>query len=234
MPVRSTMRILHLSELHGVDRFYEWTKTEVRRNPYDALVVSGDLLNLFYIEHIEGQIGMVRDWAQGLPAGLPVFVVSGNHDTFSLHPLLQEARWLKTLMRANVFTDGDATELGGFLFECVGWGSVPVTNSALPRIVVRHCPPALSLAGTDHLGEDLGDPELSQQLQLASFRTWLVLSGHVHEPKCWHDSGRFTCLNPGVRLDVAVPNHIVIDTDASTITRFGDGRQQTVPLKKCH
>ena len=163
-----------------------------------------------------------------------MFIVSGNHDTFSLHPLLQEARWLKTLKRPNVFIDGDAAELGGFLVECVGWGRVPVTNSALPRIVVCHCPPALSLAGTDHLGGDLGDLELAEHLLKASTMTWLILSGHVHEPKRWHDAGRFTCLNPGVRLDVAVPNHIVIDTNASTITRFGDGRQQTVPLKKCH
>lgn len=224
------MKILHLSDLHGVERFYSWVSGEVRRTHYDALVVSGDLLNLFDLEYVEGQIGMVRDWSEGLPPELPVFLVSGNHDKLSLHLLLDKARWLRSLKRNNVFIDGESTELGGFCFECVGWGRVPVAKTKLLKILVSHSPPALSLAGTDCLGEDLGDVELTQHIQQAPCTTWLVLCGHVHEPKRWHDVGSICCLNPATSLDAKVPSHIMIDTEARTATRSGDGRSQTIRL----
>lgn len=226
------MKILHLSDLHAVERFYTWAADEVRRTHYDALVVSGDLLDMLNLPFIRSQIKLVTAWAAELPSDLPTFLVSGNHDKIVDNHFLKDARWLLPLRRKNLFVDGESVEIGGFCFECVGWGHVPIAETKLPTIVVCHRPPSPALTGIDSLGIDLGDPELSHNILTADNSTpTLVLCGHVHLPRRWYNFGAINSLNPGAELKAEFPNHIVIDTDSGTAMRVtGDSRRQTVKL----
>ncbi|HXB02426.1 MAG TPA: metallophosphoesterase [Opitutaceae bacterium] len=235
------MKILHLSDLHAVERFYAWVADEVRRTHYDALVVSGDLLDLLAdgpelpddftdLPFIQPQIKLVTDWAANLPADLPMFLCSGNHDKLADNHFLKEARWLLSLKRRNLFVDGDSTNLGYYNFECVGWGRVPIAATKLPKIVVSHSPPSPAPTGIDHLGMDHGSPALSAHI-LLSWNDATVLCGHVHQPRRWHNFGAIISLNPGADREAATPNHIVIDTDTRAATLvIGDSRRQTVKL----
>jgi Icc-related predicted phosphoesterase len=226
------MKILHLSDLHAIERFYSWAADEVRRTHYDALVVSGDLLDMFDLPFIQSQIKLVTAWAAELPDDLPTFLCSGNHDKLEDNHYLKEARWLLSLKRRNLFVDGDSTNLGYYNFECVGWGRVPIAETKRPKIVVCHSPPSPALTGIDSLGIDLGDPELSHHILTADNPTpTLVLCGHVHVPRRWFNKGAIKSLNPGVDdLKAAIPNHIVIDTDASTATLITQAGRQTVKI----
>jgi Icc-related predicted phosphoesterase len=225
------MKILHMSDLHGVERYYSWVSDEVRRAHYDALVVSGDLLNALAPESLWAQVTAVTDWTAGLPKDLPVFLVSGNHDKLAGHPFLGEAKWMQGLKRENVFIDGDSTELCGFCLECVGWGNVPVAESRLPKIVVSHSPPSPAPTGRSH-GVDFGDRELSHHILTSHSSTWLVLCGHVHQPKRWYDMGAVISLNPCVELRAFHPSHIVIDTEAGTATWGRKGQRQEIHLRE--
>jgi len=224
------MKILHLSDLHGVERFYSWIQVEVRRKHYDALVVAGDLLNFLVPETLWSQVTAVTAWTKSLPPDLPTFLVSGNHDKLAGHPFLDEAKWMLGLVRENVFVDGKSTQLGGFCIECVGWGNVPKTESQLPKIVVNHSPPSPAPTGRGRHGIDFGDKELSHHILTSPSYTWLVLCGHVHLPKQWYNLGAINSLNPAADLRSLVPNHIIVDTDVRTATWHVKGTSHTIRL----
>jgi len=73
----STSRLLHLSDLHANDAWFEWVKTI--RDPYGLLVVSGDLLNLNARAPLGEQVPRVTAHLSAL-ASAPLALVSGNHD----------------------------------------------------------------------------------------------------------------------------------------------------------
>jgi hypothetical protein len=187
---------------------------------------------MFDLPFIRSQIELVTGWAAELSDDLPTFLCSGNHDKLADNQFLKDARWLHRLTRRNFFVDGESVEIGGFCFECVGWGHVPIAETKLPKIVVCHSPPSPALTGIDSLGINLGDPELSHHILTADNPTpTLVLCGHVHLPRRWYNFGAINSLNPGADLKAEFPSHIVIDTDAKTATRVtGDSRRQTVKL----
>lgn len=223
------MTILHVTDFHAKPWFYDWALSEVRRHAHDALVLSGDLLDLLHYgtPGFSEQLALVGRWAAALPPGLPTFLVSGNHDMFSEDPRLKEARWMKDLRRPNLYVDGDVATVSGVLFECVPWGSLPEAHpnlpKNLPKIVVSHCPPAGIAAATDQgYGEDHGDIFLESYLAVEETPPLLVLSGHIHSPKSWYGQCHRTCvLNPGIDLSRKEPSHIVIDTDRGVATRRG-------------
>jgi Icc-related predicted phosphoesterase len=206
------LKILHLSDLHDNGLFYTWIDQEVRQTKYDALVISGDLLNMNNLWRIRSQTKWVKAWADKLPKDLMVFLVSGNHDKIWEHPILDEAKWLGSIKRENLYIDGESVETGGFCFECVGWGQVPIAETKLPKIIISHSPPSPAATGLNERGMDVGCELLSEHILQSSSETWLVLCGHAHRPQRWCNLGRFVSLNPGSNPDATIPNHIIIDT----------------------
>jgi 3',5'-cyclic AMP phosphodiesterase CpdA len=187
------------------------------------LVISGDLLNAKIVKFPWTHISWIADWSASLPADLPTFLVSGKHDVDPTHPILSEGKWLRLLKRDNIFTDGDAVELGGYCFECVGSGGFPKAKSPNPKIVISHIPPRKMLEAEEH-----GSPDVSRRILRSPANTRLVLCGHIYKPKPWISVGFPTILNPGSDRKASQPNYIVVDTNAETACRYELGQTQTV------
>jgi len=217
------MKILHLTDLHGLQRFYSWISKEIRRASYDALVVSGDLLNAKKVKFPWTHISWIAAWSANLPADLPTFLVSGKNDVDPAHPLLSQGKWLRMLKRDNLHIDGDAVELGGFCFECVGWGGFPKAKSADPKIVITHRPQRNLIEGEEHV-----NPDFSKRILRSPANTRLVLCGHVHKPMRWNNLGVPKIFNPGSDLRASHPSYIVIDTAEESASRYEPDETQTV------
>jgi Icc-related predicted phosphoesterase len=118
-----------------------------------------------------------------------------------------------------VLTDGQRRRLGDWNFESVAWNEMPIFGGT-HNIALIHCPPT----GTDTAisypeNVDWGDIELAEMLmhEDPDFVPHIVLSGHVHRPRNWHDRlGSTLTLNPGVNQGAPWPNHIIIDLAART------------------
>lgn len=226
------MKILHVADLHFNQPSMEWVSAQSCH--YDVTVIAGDLLNQF-APNMAAQIPAVRAWLRTFPG--PLVVCSGNHDFFPAGPNTQAygaGRWLRTLMRQappslgaeqafaevvardGVWADGARFNLGGLRWEVCGWSMVGPTTGRDADVLVVHAPPAGRGVALQS-GRDLGDSELLMAIQNNAPR--FVLSGHVHNPRSWFAFiGDTLCLNTGCELSAPVPSHIVIDTEANTVT----------------
>ena len=74
------MRILHISDFHGNEPWFEWAHSVMRR--FDLCVYSGDWL-AFGRDDIWQQIARVSHWIRDCP--VPLVTCSGNHDGVSPH-----------------------------------------------------------------------------------------------------------------------------------------------------
>ncbi|MBW7893747.1 MAG: metallophosphoesterase [Opitutaceae bacterium] len=202
------MRILHVTDFHYHQPWFDW----LSRNAvdFDAVALTGDLLDLSKREPIERQIAWVQHWIREFPGQL--MICSGNHDALEG----DSAAWLARGATNKVLVDGQHLALGAWSFEAVGWGSLPSCGGE-NQIALVHCPPEQAETAI-HLDEatDWGDFELHELLVRgpAALRPRLVLSGHVHRPRRWyHRFGRTWSFNPGVGVHREVPNHIELDLE---------------------
>jgi len=208
----SRVQILHVTDFHGQERWYDWLATAAPR--VDLICLTGDLLDLLDYEHIHTQIRMVG--AQLGKVSVPLAICSGNHDSFPEDPQLLDAAWLNELRRPSLWIDGDRFMHAGRRFLCIPW-NYPPPSAGFGEVWLSHCPPAgaaVSAATGDD--DDFGDVIL-EQLCEAERGPEIVLSGHKHNPANWHCLvGRTHCFNPGCNLHEAMPRHVVIDTTART------------------
>jgi predicted phosphodiesterase len=226
------MKILHVADLHYYQPAMDWVAVESRH--YDVTVIAGDLLNMF-LPNMGEQIPAVRAWLRTFPG--PLVVCSGNHDFFAAGRNTRaygSGRWLRTLMRKpnaseaakgsfteattseDIWADGARFSLGGLRWEVCGWQQIRPDTGKDADVLVVHAPPANRGVAMDG-NRDYGDSVLLDAITKHAPR--FVLSGHVHNPRSWHAYvGASLCLNAGCILSGAAPAHIVIDTEANTVT----------------
>jgi len=207
--------LLHCTDFHGRRAWFDWL--EVNASRYDAVVLSGDLLDAFLTgEKQARQIDQVRAFLAGFQH--PLFVTSGNHDeALGLEELAANARG-----RINV--DGYSGTHFGFRVFCAGWRRTPLWldgDQDGPVLLISHQPPSGTAVSRDCAGDWGGHDvrALSETLPAGS----LVLSGHVHAPERWHTRvGAATALNPGVAYATSpAPRHVVIDSDRKRARLMG-------------
>jgi uncharacterized protein len=223
------MRILHATDFHFNQRWYEWLTLQA--GSFDACCLTGDLLDMLRAFDSRAGVSLtvqtrwVQDWMRAFPGRL--FVCSGNHDEWSdgapMSPYIQGG-WLRLARRPGaVFVDNDTVVLEGYRFVCTPWAQIPEVDSSMPHIVLCHAPPEGTLVSRD-LGRESGDPEVARAIRELP-RGSLFLSGHVHDPKRWYARMNDTyCFNPGFNARAVAPNHIIIDTVTLVATFSGWGR----------
>lgn len=227
------MRYLLASDLHYRLTQLDWIAEQTP--DFDAVVLSGDHLDLAGHADLVAQIAMMTRYFGRLAEAATVVVNSGNHD-LSLRGDHGEkhAAWLLELP-PEVNSDGSTTVVGTDVVSSCAWWEGPATKDAVRSqlaaterpadgawIWAYHSPPdasPTSWSGRRHYGDDL----LNELIE--AHAPDLVLSGHVHEAPLvpdgsWHDRiGDTVVLNAG-RQAGDIPAHIIIDTAAGTAERW--------------
>jgi predicted phosphodiesterase len=202
------MTILHVTDFHFNQRWFDWL---LHRAPaHDLVVMSGDMLDLSIATPAQRQIQWVSDWLRDFPR--PLCVCSGNHDLQwdSEAERWTPAYWLRAIPNPLVWTDAQRVQFDGLSFLNIGATTRPKGGDA--DVWVVHAPPSNTLVGQRDDGADAGDPDLIAPVR--RFRPRLVLTGHVHSPRRWHDHRDTTLfLNPGRNEGGLFPNHLLIQTD---------------------
>ena len=222
------MKLLHVTDLHFHRPWFRWVAAKAPC--YDALAISGDLLNECSEIPFERQAHWVSRWLCQLP--VPTVVCSGNHDI----DVEGECEWLRKLpeAREQLTCDRGMLRLGRWTIEAVPWRGLPLRGGD-HHVVVTHVPPAGAPTARGRADEcDWGDPKLTRHLRDAADAPWLILSGHEHEPMHWQARWRQTwSLNPLAKTEGSstMPNHIVVDlTKRTAAWRCGNGRRSLVRL----
>lgn len=177
------------------------------------------------------QINWCRDWLDAFPG--EIMCAEGNHDAEDRIDLPKtEAGWLHRLGLPHVKTAG-MHRMGGHQFEIMPWGEQPAAE--LDRegtIWVSHCPPRGSDCAITRHGLDFGELTTGDTVD-SNLGSWLLLAGHVHQARAWHDfRGVTNILNPLVNhTDGMVPNHIVIDTVKRHATWHSGRAVERIALK---
>lgn len=108
------MRILHISDTHGLHREFPLKRLE----GIDMIIHSGDCSNSRSLPHSMVEISDFLEWYQDLPVAYRIFV-AGNHDTAierrAVHPADIEARGI-------IYLENESVEIEGIKI----WGS-PIT-----------------------------------------------------------------------------------------------------------
>lgn len=222
------MTILHVTDFHFNQRWFEWL---LHRAPtHDLVVMSGDLLDLTVATPHRRQIEWISGWLNDFPR--PLCVCSGNHDLEwdSATSRWTPAYWLRDIDNPHVWTDGQRVELNGVSLLNIGATTRPKGGAA--DVWVVHAPPSKTLVATRPNGADAGDPDLVAPVRRHAPR--LVLSGHVHAPMHWREQRDTTLLlNPGRNADAAFPNHVLVRTDTLSCQLFRaparDPRESDLP-----
>ena len=163
------MKLLLLSDLHCDPAKLNWAAEHTPS--FDAVVVSGDLLNIFMPASAEWQEGTILEWkARLLASGASLIWCSGNHDFFHGvdSPLRHASPHWMCGSAHNFFGDGVTgllrTKTGSLAVTSIPW---PVTGA---DIVIGD----RSISYIDYIAHLLDE---GKKLQLA--HPWLVL---FHEP----------------------------------------------------
>lgn len=231
------MRILFASDFHYHLPYFTWLAGTAPR--FDLTVYGGDFLDVRPEKpSAERQISWCRDWLDGFPG--TILCAEGNHDAPDRIDLpTTEAGWLHKLSFPHVKTAGKH-KIGGLPFEIMGWGEQPALGSVDSKAIwISHCPPRGSACAITPFGFDFGDLELGARIEQPidqgwPGRPWLVLSGHLHSSRSWHDrlaDATFN-LNPQVnRTDGMVPNHIIISTETRRATWHSGRKTDIISLR---
>lgn len=205
----SPSRILHLSDLHANDAWFEWVKT--MRDPYGLVVISGDLLNLNARTPLGEQVPRVTAHLSAL-ASAPLALVSGNHDglperSHEIHGV----EWMGRLRTEHVRIDGDVFAFAGFTLRCIGWGEAVLESAGENEVWIAHSPPDGATTAVSRDGTNFGDWDLGR-VCAEGRGPRLLLGGHVHDPRSWCSKvGRTWSLNPGCPEGEVHPNYNVVD-----------------------
>ncbi len=227
------MRYLLASDLHYRLPQLDWIAEQAP--DFDAVILSGDHLDLAGHADLVAQIAMLTRFFDRLADSATLIVNSGNHDLTrrGTHGE-KEADWLHELP-SQVHSDGSTTAVGPDVVSSCAWWEGPTTKEAVRAqlaaterpnegawVWAYHSPPdgsPTSWSGRRHYGDDL----LNELIDVHA--PDLVLSGHVHEAPqvpdgAWHDRiGDTVVLNAG-RQAGDVPAHIVIDTATGVAERW--------------
>lgn len=207
------MKILHLTDLHFHQPWFEWVTIHARA--FDAVTLSGDLLDLEHRVAPHRQIGWLRQWVLRFP--VPLVLSPGCTDLDNR--LEYRCRWMEDLAREQVIVERGCLQLGEWMIESLPWGSVPAQRG--PRhIVVCHHGPAGS-PSMRWVGEvvDDGSVKFAERLSALGPTPAFVLHGQVHHPLLWCGLiGRTQCANPGTADRAAPePNHLILNLDSQTL-----------------
>ena len=230
------MKLLLLSDIHGLRSSMEWIHGEAWAGGYDLIAIAGDLIDAFAKETVSEQALRAGKWIEDLAAsGTPLAFCSGNHDTDQAPTakMVYGPDWLKRLHRKNLLTDShhdwvkDALLVTccpyNYYFQEVdswtedlllaGEEMRAAKKAEAPWLVLHHDPPHIfSMISCEKLG---ASESLSQWLNI--FRPDFVLNGHFHHAP--YRSGfankiqETWCLNPGLMEDAPEPNRIILDLD---------------------
>lgn len=221
------MRILHCTDFHYRQRWFEWLAAEAPR--YDCVCLTGDLLDMLSLRKVSlaTQGRWVSDWIAAFPQ-VSLLICSGNHDVDMAEYSDTEAGWLLKARRRGVMVDGDIRFLGGSKFFCSPWLAPVEVEGLDPIVLLVHAPPAGTGVSRDRKGNDAGDSEVGEVARCLP-RGSLVLSGHMHTPVRWTARcGMARCFNPGVDFSRSVPNHISIDLASRRAELVAASRRATI------
>ena len=116
------MKFLHVTDLHARRRWFTWIAENAHR--YDAVAITGDLVDIFSPEPLDSQVEWIGDWARTVRRSF--FVCEGNHEADAVSAGEIDRAWLATLPGAVEFDDDGRAEVSGQTFVRVGWkGAVP-------------------------------------------------------------------------------------------------------------
>jgi Icc-related predicted phosphoesterase len=221
------MRYLVASDLHFVLQQFDWIADQA--GAFDAVVLSGDHLDVAGRVEIHAQAAMITAFLGKLADETTVVVNSGNHDLIGRGEHGEKmALWLDDL-DDRVVRDGQCVIVGDDLISACCWWEGPVTRGALEAqlaadadrrpasgswIWAYHSPPdrsPTSWSGRRYFGDDV----LNRLIQ--EHDPTVVLTGHVHESPfrpdgSWHDRVGGTLVFNAGRQPGPVPAHIILDT----------------------
>jgi Calcineurin-like phosphoesterase len=231
------MRLLLTAELHYRLAWFKWLEAQAIH--YDAIAISGDLLDVFFKEPLKRQVPRTTSWLRTLAEKTSVIVCSGNHDTFDI-PVERSTgaipAWLSEL-DSIITVDGSNTVVAdqviitSLSFIATAAQKLPILaggdrlreEKGLPWIVLHHHPPAF------HQG--IGPEEVTAGRLLKQFSPDFWASGRLygHHPflkrRAWvQRMGNSIVLNTPQQyvgqelLEGLFPNHIVLDLTARQLT----------------
>jgi Icc-related predicted phosphoesterase len=225
------VRILVTGDLHYALRQLDWVLDHAAE--HDAVVLTGDLLDLASTVPIDAQVPVVLGYLARLATRTTTVVASGNHDLTMRDAAGEKAAtWLDRAADVGVITDFGSTTLGDIhLSVCPFWDG-PAGRSRVDEFLaveaaraaeaggpwwwVYHWPPPdlpVSWIGT----RSYGDADLAGWID--RWRPSVVLAGHVHQSP-FVDGGSWIAststgtwvVNAGRQIG-PVPSYVVIDTD---------------------
>jgi hypothetical protein len=231
------MRLLLTGDLRYRLSWFKWLETQAVN--YDAVAISGDVLDVFNKEPLKRQMQRAAAWLRNLASKSSVVLCSGNHDTIDI-PVERShgpiPAWLAQL--ENVLTaDGNTiiiqdqivvTSLGFIATAAqkhliLAIGDRLREEKRLPWIVLHHHPPAFH--------EEIGEEETIARRLVQEFSPTFWLSGRLYgqEPflkrRRWIQMvGKSVVLNtPQLSagqdlIESPSPNHVVLDLTARKIT----------------
>ncbi len=209
------MKILFVSDLHYFHPWFDWLRNDAPDR--DVLVIAGDLLNQNHPTPHHRQVEWASAWIQQL-AG-PLCISSGNHDRTwdSRANQWNPASWLRQVERADFWACGDVAVIDGISLQTTEYrASIP---DEAADILITHSPPHGSTVSRSEDGWDGGEPDLTELIKDRSPK--MLLCGHQHLPNQWFSRlGDTLCINPGMQLGARVPNHIMIDTENASVSRY--------------
>jgi DNA repair exonuclease SbcCD nuclease subunit len=92
------MRLLLTADLHCRLPWFKWLEAQALR--YEAVIISGDLLDVFHKEPLKQQVKRTTSWLRSLAAKTNVVLCSGNHDTIDIpfeRGLCPMPEWVKKI-----------------------------------------------------------------------------------------------------------------------------------------
>ncbi|MBV9876132.1 MAG: metallophosphoesterase [Verrucomicrobia bacterium] len=231
------MRLLLTADLRFRLSWFKWLEAQAVH--YDAIAISGDLLDVFYKEPLKRQVQRTSSWLRTLTEKTSLIVCSGNHDTVDI-PVERSSgampAWLSEL-DSTITVDGntavirDQIVITSLSFVATSDQKRPILAAAdrtreekgLPWMVLHHHPPAY------HQG--IGPEELTAGRLLKHFSPNFWASGrlygqdHFLKRRGWVQRiDNSIVLNTpqlasGQNLfEAPFPNHVVLDLTAGQLT----------------
>ncbi|MEM8621404.1 MAG: metallophosphoesterase [Actinomycetota bacterium] len=239
------MRYLVSSDLHYGLRQVEWIHE--RAADFDAVVLSGDHLDVLGHVDPHAQIAMMSALYAQIAASTTLIANSGNHDlTERLDHGEKTAAWLHDV-DPSMTTDGETVRVGADLVTACAWWEGPFTLGALEHqlaadaerrptdgvwIWAYHSPPdrsPTSWSGSRYYGDEVLNRLIGEH------RPDLVLCGHVHDSPfrpegSFHDRIGSTLVLNGGRQPGPTPAHMIVDTRERDVSWWSFEGDATIAL----